>query len=233
MKSFPLILNALLAIAVAVLFYLHFTDCRPTARKNTVDAAVIDSISSKLKIAYVNTDTLWNQYKLIKDIQADLESERTLSEKKITQQSALLEKQLEQMATELQTKAANFEAQGRSMNETLRNMKMQELQSLQENAQNFSMEAEQEVGLLQQSLQKKLMDQELSGTKQVQDNIKAFLKQYNEDYGFNYVLAFSSEAGGILLGDPGLDITADVVAGLNDIYDAEQAAKAEEAGKKK
>ena len=225
MKSLPLILNALLAVAVAVLFYLHFTDCRPAPRKNKVDAAVIDSISSKLKIAYVNTDTLWNQYKLIKDIQADLEEERTISERKITKQSALLEKQLEQIATELQTKAANFEAQGRSMNETLRNMKMQELQSLQENAQNFSMEAEQEVGSLQQSLQKKLMDQELTGTKKVQDNIKAFLKQYNEEYGLNYVLAFSSEAGGILLGDPGLDITADVVAGLNDIYDAEQAAK--------
>jgi Skp family chaperone for outer membrane proteins len=73
----------------------------------------------------------------------------------------------------------------------------------------------------------------LKGTKQVQDNIKAFLKEYNKDYGFTYVLAYSSEAGGILLGDPALDVTKDVVAGLNDIYEAEQAAKAEAEAKKK
>jgi Skp family chaperone for outer membrane proteins len=77
------------------------------------------------------------------------------------------------------------------------------------------------------------MDKELKGTKLVQENIKSFLKTYNQDYGFTYVLAYSSEAGGILLGDPALDITKDVVAGLNEIYDAEQAAKAEAEGKKK
>lgn len=231
MRSLPLVLNGILAIAVAVLFYFQFADKQPAARKNTVDSAVIDSISNKLKIAYINQDTVWSRYELIEDLQADLEVERTKSERKVEQRSTLLEKQLEQMARELQTKAADFEAKAQGMNEVLRNNKMQELQSLQQNAQAFSMEAEQEVGQLQQSLQTKLMDKELAGTTKVNNNIKAFLKEYNQEYGFNYVLAYSDQAGGILLGDPALDITADVVAGLNAIYDAEQAAK--EADKKK
>ena len=233
MKSLPLVMNAILAVAVAVLFYFQFADKQPEGRKNTVDSAVIDSVSSKLKIAYVNTDSLWNAYLLIEDIQDDLELDRTKAERKVTQRTALLEKQLEQMATELQTKMADFESKGRTMNETLRNMKMQELQSLQQNAQGFSLEAEQEISDLQQQLQNQLLDKELKGTKKVQENIKAFLKDYNKDYGFTYVLAYSSEAGGILLGDPALDVTEDVVAGLNDIYKAEQAAKAEAEAKKK
>lgn len=149
------------------------------------------------------------------------------------QRTAILEQQLEQMAGELQAKMADFESKGRTMNETLRNMKMQELQSLQQNAQTFSLEADQEITQLQQRLQNELLDKELKGTRQVQENIKKFLKEYNEEYDFTYVLAYSSEAGGILLGNPALDITKDVVAGLNDIYNAEQAAKKEAEGKKK
>lgn len=233
MKNLSLVLNAILAIAVAVLYYFQFAAPKEEVRKNTVDAAAVDSISTKLKIAYVNTDSLWDEYKLINDIQAELETERAKAERKVEQRTALLEKQLEQMAMELQTKMADFESKGRTMNETLRNMKMQELQSLQQNAQSFSLEADQEIAGLQQQLQNQLLDKELKGTKKVQDNIKAYLKQYNEDYDFTYVLAYSSEAGGILLGNPALDITTDVVAGLNEVYDAEQAAKAEAEGTKK
>lgn len=233
MKNLSLVLNGVLAIAVAVLYYFQFAVEQPEVRKNTVDAAAVDSVSSKLKIAYVNTDSLWDAYKLINDIQTELEAERAKAERKVEQRTALLEKQLEQMAMELQTKMADFESKGRTMNETLRNMKMQELQDLQQNAQGFSLEADQEIAQLQQRLQGELLDKELKGTKQVQDNIKAFLKEYNQDYDFTYVLAYSSEAGGILLGNPALDITEDVLAGLNEIYDAEQAAKAEvEANKK-
>ena len=233
MKNLSLVLNGVLAIAVAVLYYFQFAAPKEEVRKNTVDAAAVDSVSSKLKIAYVNTDSLWNAYKLIDDIQTDLEADRAKAERKVEQRTALLEKQLEQMAMELQTKMADFESKGRTMNETLRNLKMQELQDLQQNAQGFSLEADQEIAQLQQRLQNELIDKELKGTKQVQDNIKAYLKQYNQDYDFTYVLAYSSEAGGILLGNPALDITKDVVAGLNEIYDAEQAAKAEAEGDKK
>jgi outer membrane protein len=233
MKNLSLVLNGILAIAVAVLYYFQFAAPKEEVRKNTVDAAAVDSVSSKLKIAYVNTDSLWNEYKLINDIQADLEADREKAERKVAQRTSILEGQLEQMAGELQTKMADFESKGRTMNEALRNMKMQELQSLQQNAQAFSLEADQEITQLQQRLQNDLLDKELKGTKQVQDNIKAFLKDYNQDYDFTYVLAYSSDAGGILLGNPALDITKDVLAGLNEIYDAEQAAKAEAEAKKK
>ena len=229
MKNLSLIINAVLAVAIAVLFYFQFADKQPKARKNSVDSATIDSVSATLKIAYVNQDSLLSNYRLIEELEADLEVERKKSERKIKTRSATLEKQLEQMAIELQTKAGVFEQQAQGMNETLRNMKMQELQSLQENAQGFQMQAEQDVMQLQESEQMKLMRKEAAGSKLVNDNMKAFIAEYNTEYGFSYVLAFSDQAGGILYGNPALDITKDLVAGLNDIYDAEKAA--EEAAK--
>ncbi len=228
MKNLSLIINGILAIAIAVLFYFQFGVEKAETQKNTLDAAAVDSVSNKLKIAYVHTDTLWANYKLIDDLQATLEEEQARSERKVTQRTAVLEKQLEQMSIELQTKAAAFEQKAQGMNETLRNMKMQELQDMQQNAQAFSMQAEQEVMQLQQSLQQKLLDKELKGTKLVNKNIKDILQVYNKDYDFTYVLAYSDEAGGILLGNPALDITKDVVAGLNAIYDEEKAAEAAE-----
>lgn len=232
MKNLSLVINGILAIAVAVLYYFQFGASEPETRKNSVDAAAVDSVSAQLKIAYVNTDSLWGAYALIEDLQADLEKDRSKAERKVTQRTSVLEKQLEQMAGELQSKMADFESKGRTMNETLRNMKMQELQSLQQNAQAFSLEADQEIAELQQRLQNQLLQKEAEGANQVQDNIKSYLKKYNQDYGFTYVLAYSNAAGGILLGNPALDITEDVVAGLNEIYDAEQAAKAEAEQKK-
>ncbi|MBL4586049.1 MAG: OmpH family outer membrane protein [Flavobacteriales bacterium] len=229
MKNLSLIFNAILAVAVGVLFYFQFAVEAPETKKNSVDAAAVDSVSNKLKIAYVHTDSLWDNYKLIDVLQAELELEKTKSERKVTQRTAALEKQLEQMGMELQSKAAKFEQQAQGMNETIRNMKIKELEDLQRNAQAFSAQAEQEMMQLQQSLQQKLLSKESKGTKQVNHNIKDFLQEYNADYNFTYVLAYSEEAGGILLGNPALDITKDVVAGLNAIYDAEM--EAEQAAK--
>lgn len=232
MKNLSLGLNAVLFVAVAVLYYFQFASDKPKPRQNTVGAFAVDSVSSKLKIAYVNQDSILAKYRLIDELQAELETERAKAERKVEQRGQILEKQLEQMAGELQSKMADLEANGRGMNETLRNMRMQELQSLQQNAQAFSYEADQELAELQQRLQNQLLEKELAGTKQVQDKLKSFLKEYNQDYGFTYVLAYSHEAGGILIGDPTLDITRDVLAGLNDAYDAEKAAQAEKEGKK-
>lgn len=221
MKNPSLIFNGILAIAVAALFYFQFAAEAPETNKNSVDSAAVDSVSNKLKIAYVHTDSLWENYKLIDDLQAELELEKSKSERKVTQRTSALERQLEQMGLELQTKAGKFEQQAQGMNDALRNMRMKELEDLQRNAQAFSMQAEQEMMELQQRLQQKLLAKELKGTKEVNRNIKDFLKVYNQDYDFTYVLAYSDEAGGILLGNPTLDITKDVVAGLNAIYDEE------------
>ncbi|MGB0917604.1 MAG: OmpH family outer membrane protein [Flavobacteriales bacterium] len=233
MKNLSLGINAVLAIAIAVLFYFQFAEKAPEARKNTVDSAVVDSVSATLKIAYINQDSLLLNYRLIDELEADLEVERKKSERRVKTRTATLEKEVETMAMEFQRKYEELERQGSTMNETLRNMKMQELQSMQTSAQEFSMAAEQDVMALQEKEQRRLLNQEAEGTLEVNRRMKEFIKDYNAEYGFSFVLAYSNQAGGILYGNPALDITKDVVDGLNAIYDEEKAAEAAEAEKSK
>ncbi len=220
-------------MAGAALFYFQFADTSTESRKNSVDSAVVDSVSATLKIAYINQDSLLANYKVITDLEAELEVERKKSARRVQTRTATLEKEVETMAMEFQRKYEELERQGASMNEALRNIKMQELQSMQTSAQEFSMAAEQDVMALQEKEQMRLLTKEAEGTKLVQKNMKAFIEKYNQEYGFSFVLAFSDQAGGVLYGHPALDITKDVVDGLNEIYAAEQAAKEEAAAKKK
>jgi outer membrane protein len=129
MKNLSLIINAVLAVSIAVLFYFQFAEREPEARKNTVDAAVIDSVSATLKIAYVNHDSLMANYKLVDDIMAELEVAKKRSERKVEQRNKLLSQQLEQMMGEYQSKYVELEQQGQTMNEALRNMKLQNWQA--------------------------------------------------------------------------------------------------------
>ena len=233
MKNLSLIINAILAVAIAVLFYFQFSEKQPEPRKNKVNSAVIDSVSATLRIAFVNHDSLMANYKLVDDIREELEVAKKKSERKVEQRNAVLSQHLEQMMGEYQSKISELERTGQAMNETLRNMKIQELQSLEQNVQAFSQEAEQEVMMLGQKLQGELIDLEMKRNTEISSKLKALLADYNQEFGFSFILAHSEEAGGILLGNPSLDITVDVVDGLNEIYDAEQAAKAEEDAKKK
>ncbi|MCF8257628.1 MAG: OmpH family outer membrane protein [Flavobacteriales bacterium] len=233
MKNASLLINALLAVAVGVLYFLHFSSgSKAPETTSTVNMAAVDSISSFMRIAYVNTDSLWEKYEKIAVLQKELESERAKSEKRILSRTKTLEAQFKEMMTALQKKAQDFEGSSKGMSELIYNTKMRELQELEQNARQFEAQASEEVADLQQTLTNQLLEQEANGTKEINERLKAYIKEYNADKGFTYVLAYSSEAGGILLGDPALDITADVVTGLNAIYSAEVAAQKKDEEKK-
>lgn len=179
--------------------------------------AAVDSVSRSLKVAHVNTDSLWANYELVGVRLAELEEMRLKSERRIAAKNSQLEGQLTGMMNELQTKYSDLEAKGAGMSETIRNMRMQELQDLDANTRNFQVSAEQEIIELQTKLGQELADEELKHTSEIQSAMKNYLAEYNADKHFTYVLAYAN-SGGILLGDSALDITADVVKGLNDAY---------------
>src|SRR5206468_2814543 len=74
MKNISVVLNIVLLIAVGFLYYLHFkqkTEAEPESKPVTVHLA-----GSSGAIAYVNTDTLLDQYDFYKDQKTKLESEQ-------------------------------------------------------------------------------------------------------------------------------------------------------------
>lgn len=221
MKNLSPILNVVLLIAVAILYFFHFSGNSETeGPTESVNMAKVDSLSQTLKITYVNTDSIWSNYKLVADKLEVLEDERIKAERKVANKTSSLESQLGEMMQDLQTKAGALEANMATMNESIRNLRLQELQDMETNARNFQMSAEQEVMTLREKLATDLMQKEAADAGQITAKIKDYLKEYNETHKFTYILAYA-EGGGILLGDEALDITSDVIAELNHRYDIE------------
>jgi outer membrane protein len=188
--------------------------------------ATVDSLSQTLKITYVNTDSIWNNYKLVADKLEVLEEMRVKSERRVVNKTSSLESQMGEMMQELQEKAGDLEANAATLPESIRNLRLQELQDMELNARNFQMSAEQEIVALQERLASELMEQESADTEEIRGKINEYLEEYNSTHGFTYILAYAA-GGGIMLADEGLDITADVVAELNRRYDLENPSEEE------
>ena len=69
MKNFTLGLNIVLAIAVAVLFYLHFS-----SKKTVGTVTNSTAVSGGFKIGYFDMDSVQNQFEYFKDVRSVLNS---------------------------------------------------------------------------------------------------------------------------------------------------------------
>ena len=100
MKNASLILNVILTIAVAVLYYLHFKDHQPEA----VSTVKAPAEAKGKAIVYVNVDSLLTKYDYFKDTQKVLESKRFQ-----------LENDLATKGRNLQNKVAFFQQRAATM----------------------------------------------------------------------------------------------------------------------
>ena len=109
----------------------------------------------------------------------------------------------------LQKKAAQFQndIQQGKLTQDQAMAKQQELQKEQVRLQN-----------LQESLGAKYQKEQDEYNQALHDSIQNFLKSYNKDRGYAYILSKSGD--NILLADPALDITEDVIKGLNKRYNS-------------
>ena len=76
MKNLSITLNVVLLVAVAILFYLVLSEPKITEPVSKVSTEDTTSATSGLKIAYINTDTLWANYDLVKVLREELEDKQ-------------------------------------------------------------------------------------------------------------------------------------------------------------
>jgi outer membrane protein len=205
MKNLSLILNGVLAVAVAILFYQVHTlksALMPASETETSETQVKPIITSgptnltDAKIAYVNTDSINEHYAYIADF-----------------------------TKVLRGKKSNLEAQMESMTIKFQN----DYQAFQQSAQAGIapqaelMKAEENLKRQQQDLANKELQMQNLGVEleeknmELNKNVKEYLLRYNNGK-FDYILSYSDMMPTILLTNPKLDITGDVLKGLNDEY---------------
>ncbi len=193
MKNFSLIANVVLLVLVGVLFYLHFSS-KPKTATTVKSNATTQTSSADFKIAYFEMDSVENNYELLKDIRNQLK----------TKEQALTS-ELSQMKNGYMAEVNKFNQQAQSMSQEQAGAVQQQLMQKQKRIQ----DREQAMGLdMQDATFKKMQD--------VNKRIETFLKEYNNDNRFAYILAYSP--GTIYYKDSTFDITNDVVSGLNNAY---------------
>jgi outer membrane protein len=152
--------------------------------------------SGDLKIAYVEIDSLMSQYQFCKDY------------------TLLLTKKGENIRATLNQKAKTLDSDAQEFQRKLQNNAYTQERAEQENARLVKMQ--QDLQALQERLSNEFDAETAKYNNAMRDSITSFLKIYNQDKGYSLVL---SKAGdNMLLADPSLDITNDVVAGLNKRY---------------
>ncbi|WP_020605720.1 OmpH family outer membrane protein [Spirosoma spitsbergense] len=198
MKNASLILNVILTIAVAVLYYLHFKG--PQTETTPVAKAPVEAKGKA--IVYVNVDSLLTKYDFFKDTQKVLESKRFQ-----------LENDLANKGKNLQNKVAFFQQKAPTMTQEQGRATEASLQKEQQDIMAYRDRAAQNLAAEEQNKNKELYDQ-----------IYDYLKKINAQNKYEFVLGYT-KGGGILFADPSADRTSVILGGLNKEYQEKETSK--------
>lgn len=197
MKNVSLALNGILVVAVAVLYYLHFS----SGSKSTSTTSESTGIPSDIKIAYINSDTVLKYYDFFK---SNVEKLETKGKK--------LDQDLQNRAQSLQNDITAYQRNYGSM--TIGQAKAVE-EDLGKKRQNLE--------LYQRSLEQQLMEEQAKVNEELYLKVTDYLKGYAKEKELQVVLKYNTSSD-LLYGGSAIDVTQDVIKGLNELYKTELAA---------
>ena len=188
--------TTLSSIATAVAIVSVMASCQNKETTTTVKKSDTPVAATEEKIVYVNSDSLLTKYKYFNDIKVKLESKT----KKAQQDMAAKAQAFQREVAQYQQQQSTLPADQRAATEERLGRKDQELKAYQQNA-GAALQTEQ-----QQENEK------------LYDKIADYLKVYAKKKGFKMVLTYSKGNSAILFADESLDVTSEVIVGLNEDY---------------
>lgn len=195
MKRINYLVNGFAALALIVLF----SQCAGKADTNTVTAGEAKgATSSELKIAYVEVDTLLSKYNFCVDLNEAMVKKEENIRMTLNQRANELGKQKQEFQKKYENNA--FISQDRAQQEYNRLAKM-----------------EQDLQVLQSKLSNELGAENQKNSLQLRDSINTFLKEYNKTKGYSLIIS-NTGSDNLLYADKALDITMEIVNGLNARY---------------
>jgi outer membrane protein len=204
MKSGLVVLNIILLLAVGVLFYLHFSakKTRATTEKDPEQKSLVsDNSAGSCKIAYFEMDSVESGFAMAKEMQRELEKRE---EKRNVQ--------LAKLQNEYQQKYTRFQQHGPSMTNDQVNAAKNELLQLEQNMNDTKAGLDQEA-----------QSYYVEKKQEILSMIRKFCLEYNKDKRFAIII--SNEPGLVFYKDSTLDITSDLLKGLNEEYGKKKVSK--------
>ena len=201
MKKISLIINVVLIIAVGLLYYFQFTGPKTSVPKDDSKKSSSKTSDTSFAIAYVNIDTLMLYYNMYEDMKNELGGKQKTSEAELNSKSKSFEKKYTDFQNKVQ-KGLVTRYQAAEMEQEL-------------------LKQQQDLVKLRDDLSMRLMDEEQVMNRKLLYSITEYLEEFNKEKNYKYI--FSNAFGGnILFADNALDITQEVVDGMNAKYLAEQ-----------
>ncbi len=194
MKNLSFVLNIILFLAVGYLYYYDFSGKKTkevTAKLGSFKAT--DSNNYRPPLAYVELDSLNEKITFIKEKRKELEAEMKA-----------IEQEQENGYRGLQAQKDNFLKKGAAITE--------------EEAQIFQgklIEQQQRIDTRKQELSQKLNEKSFGIMEGIQKKLKDFLTDYNKDKKYMYIFTTGTGLDYMVFKDSTLNITNDVVQGMN------------------
>ena len=204
MKRLPLIISAICIVAVGLLYILYFTDKRDdeiSAGQSDREAAVQLDMSPNA-IAYINIDTVVNNYDFYFDLKQKFEKKYKTSEAELSSKEKAYKKEVEDYQYKIQRGLVT----------------RSEAQKLEQQILN----EQQNLLRLQEDLRRALAEEEQVMLRQVLNSIMVYLEELQLEYKYQFVFGTTAIGGNVLYADKELDITRQVIKGLNERYRQEK-----------
>lgn len=206
MKNSSLALNVVLAIAVAVLYYLHFS----SSQENTIEVPVVveektantqektqeTDTNYQSKIGYINIDSLQLNYDFYEELKTKLEKKEKAYDAELKAKSSAFQKKVEE-----------FQRKAPTMTQFEGELKQKELakeeESLYKIRDQYTQNYEIEMVKLNNQLYKAIKD---------------YIITHNQNTKFDIIIGESQTRNFVLDFNKNIDITEDVIKGLNKQY---------------
>ncbi|MGX5688107.1 OmpH family outer membrane protein [Arcticibacter tournemirensis] len=189
-KSMSKLAAGLLMAAVVV----SCNNNKEKAKDSTPATAAAEAKADK--IVFVNSDSLVNNYDYFKEIKSKLEVKSKNAQQDLSSKGNAFQREV----AEYQQKAKDMSADERASTEQRLARKQQELAAFNQNASSA------------------LANESAAENEKLYDKVAEYLKTYAKQKGYKMVLTYSKSNPSLLFADESLDVTQDVVKGLNEAY---------------
>lgn len=189
------VLRIVMAFAAILIFAQCANNVKETASQSTAPATTESAQS--LKIAYVDIDSLLNNYKFSVTLRNEMLRKGENMRMTLSEKAKVIQADMEDFQRKMENNV--YATRQRAEEEQARILKSQE-----------------DYARLEQRLVNELSAEEQKNNLILRDSINNFLKDYNVANGYDLIL--SRMADNILLANEALDITKEVIDGLNERY---------------
>ena len=194
MKNTSMILSALALAGVLVLFILHFSGDKSRSGSGSKTAST--AAAGPFNIAYVDIDTFEANFEYLKN-----------KREEFNKRQMAMQSELERSLQQYQNNVEAFQRKAQSGNIS---------QSEGEATQKQLLQMQQSLRLREQSLTEQLLKEKDDFNQKLHDQLDSFLTDYNKNKTYDYILSYSKVGSQILFANKELDITDDVIKGMNE-----------------